>query len=210
LTILEIYDDQKTLLATGSLQIPASSGEHSFIVGLEIVPPGERYILEMSMTGQGTVTPEAGLHQYSEETVVDISALPDADWLFNEWQVNGEFYSDEAETTILMDADKGVTAVFTLKEGVRKAVGIINVGAFGFNELLVNEVAYVDGATNFSVSEVETSEQIDGGEVLGFTGTGSTTLQITDSDGILLATGTLTIPTSPGEHAFEVKLEVLP
>ncbi|MEA2034601.1 MAG: hypothetical protein U9N40_03805 [Euryarchaeota archaeon] len=209
-TILEIYDSQETLLATGSLQIPVSQGEHPFTVGLEIVPPGERYTLEISTIGQGTVTPDVGLHQYAEETIVDISAVSDDDWEFDEWQVNGEFYSENAETTITMDADKELTAIFTLKEGVRKATGIIKVGGFGFNELLVNEVAYVDGATHFSVTEVETSEEIGGDKVLEFTGTGSTTLQITDSDGILLATGTLMIPVSQGEQGFEVKLEFLP
>lgn len=208
-TILEIYDSKENLLATGSLQIPGSPGEYPFTVGLEIVPPGERYTLEMSTIGQGTVAPEVGLHQYSEGTVVDISAIPDNDWKFAEWQVNGEFYSDKAETTITMDEDKELTAVFTLKEGVRKASGIIKVGALGFNEVLVNQVTYVNNATRFSVSEVETSEQIGGDKLLGFTGTGSTILQISDSDGILLATGTLPIPASQGEQEFEVKLELL-
>ena len=82
-TTVQIYDDQETLLATGPLQIPGSLDEHPFIVELEIVSH-ERYTLEMNTIGQGTVIPSVGSYQYNAGTVVDISALPDADWLFKD------------------------------------------------------------------------------------------------------------------------------
>ncbi len=62
--------------------------------------------------GQGTVSPVVGAHQYAQGSSVIISASPDSDWLFVDWEVDGEFYSNKAVTSIKMDSDKNVRATF--------------------------------------------------------------------------------------------------
>ncbi len=88
------------------------------------------------------------------------------------------------------------------------ATGMIQVGALGFNDVYVYEVEDVAGATHFSVVASTALREIDGEVPVTFMGTGETTLQITDSDGTVLATGTLTIPDAFGQHAFEIDLEL--
>jgi DNA-binding beta-propeller fold protein YncE len=91
------------------------------------------------------------------------------------------------------------------------AVGRIVVGAMNFNDLYINDVVGVLGATHFSVSEVDIIRAIGSDTPLTFMKTGSTTLQIySDADGdTLIATGTLVIPGTFGEHPFEVSLNIV-
>jgi hypothetical protein len=91
----------------------------------------------------------------------------------------------------------------------KKATGTITVGGMNFNDLLVGEVTGITGATQFSVTEVATLQLIGGVDPVTFMGAGSTTLQITDDVGTLLATGTLDIPAAFGETSFEVDLVVV-
>ncbi len=69
--------------------------------------------LYMSLNGRGTVDPpEGGPYEYDLGTVVNISATPASNWRFVEWVVDGMDYSTDKNTTLLMDSDKDVLAVF--------------------------------------------------------------------------------------------------
>ncbi|MDY6951910.1 MAG: choice-of-anchor U domain-containing protein [Thermodesulfobacteriota bacterium] len=73
-------------------------------------PPG--YTLTMAVTGEGTTTPEVGDHDYDMDAVVDIEATPADGWYFTQW--TGDVEDPNApSTTVTMDGDKTVTAVFT-------------------------------------------------------------------------------------------------
>ena len=73
-------------------------------------PPG--YTLTMAVTGDGTTTPEVGDHDYGVDEVVGITATAADGWYFSEW--TGEVADpNAAATTVTMDGDKTVTAVFT-------------------------------------------------------------------------------------------------
>ncbi|NLT44977.1 MAG: hypothetical protein GXX80_05670 [Thermotogaceae bacterium] len=62
--------------------------------------------------GEGSVSPEPGEYQFDYSTLVGLSATPTEGWEFDRWQVDGVFYSSEAETELFMDADKIVKAFF--------------------------------------------------------------------------------------------------
>ncbi len=75
------------------------------------------YTLTMAVTGNGTTTPVVGDHIYLANTVVNITATPDAGWEFVNWT------SDVADpnsttTTVTVDADKTVTANFQVSVAV--------------------------------------------------------------------------------------------
>jgi uncharacterized repeat protein (TIGR02543 family) len=78
-------------------------------VATPVVPT---YTLTMAVDGNGTVEPAVGDHVYEENTLVDISATADTGWEFSGWL--GEVTSpDLAETTVMMNENKVVTATFT-------------------------------------------------------------------------------------------------
>jgi len=70
------------------------------------------YTLTMAVNGNGTVTPSTGNHSYASGEVVAISATPMSGWLFDHWE-GAVADTSSASTTVAIDADKTVTAVFT-------------------------------------------------------------------------------------------------
>ena len=70
-----------------------------------------QYTLTVIKTGQGTVTPHAGDHDYDAGTVVDLTATADEGWTFDGW--NGDVADvDDETTTIPMNSDESVTVTF--------------------------------------------------------------------------------------------------
>ena len=63
-------------------------------------------------TGAGTTTPSAGIHEYGYGSVVNLSASPSASSTFDGW--TGDL-DTPGGTIVTMDADKTVTATFTLQ-----------------------------------------------------------------------------------------------
>lgn len=71
----------------------------------------DTYTLSVAKTGEGTVVPSEGTHVYAADTVVSLTATPASGWLFDHW--TGSVADPAlAQTTIAMDADQSVTAVF--------------------------------------------------------------------------------------------------
>ena len=85
------------------------------------------YVLTVQVVGQGTTTPAAGQHVYPAGTVVDLSATPAIGWKFSRWA--GEVAEPNSPTTtVTMDRDKEVTAVFALHRGDVNLDGMVDVG----------------------------------------------------------------------------------
>ena len=85
-------------------------GDKTVTAQFEAIP---EYTLTMAVTpeGGGTTNPAVGMHAYVENTVVDISATPAEGFHFTGW--TGDAADPEsATTTVLMDADKEMTANF--------------------------------------------------------------------------------------------------
>jgi hypothetical protein len=71
------------------------------------------YTLTLAVTGSGTITPSVGNHTYAANTVVNLTAAPSPGWQFVNWTGNVT-NPGIANTTIVMDANKTVTANFNL------------------------------------------------------------------------------------------------
>lgn len=69
------------------------------------------FILTIEKDGEGTVSPAVGNHSHIRSAVVNLEATPAEGWSFSHW-VGDVSNNQTAATTILMDADKTVKAVF--------------------------------------------------------------------------------------------------
>ena len=75
----------------------------------------DQYQLIMDQDGQGTVTPSLGVHNYDEYELVELAATPAEGWQFERWE--GEVVDPYSpETTLLMEEDREVKAVFVEEE----------------------------------------------------------------------------------------------
>ena len=74
-----------------------------------------KYTLTVLIEGEGEVIPSAGTHTYEKGTVVELKAVPAAGWQFKEW-IGDVAATGNTETTVLMDKDKTVKAVFIEEE----------------------------------------------------------------------------------------------
>ena len=68
--------------------------------------------LTIQVNGHGSTNPAAGSYDYPEGTEVMIGATPDSGWRFDSWS-GGVSYPYLASTTIVVNADKTVTANFS-------------------------------------------------------------------------------------------------
>ncbi|MFQ5865527.1 MAG: immunoglobulin domain-containing protein, partial [bacterium] len=78
---------------------------------LVTTPPPQQYTLTVDTVGSGSVTLEPGGGVYVEETVVTLTAVPDAGFQFSGW--SGDLSGTTNPDTLTMDSDKNVTATFT-------------------------------------------------------------------------------------------------
>ena len=69
-----------------------------------------QFDLTVNVLGNGTVTPTTGTSFNSGDTA-NLTATPDTGWQFDGW--SGDLTSTDATETLLMDADKTVTATFS-------------------------------------------------------------------------------------------------
>jgi Leucine-rich repeat (LRR) protein len=75
--------------------------------------------LQVSVTGQGTTVPAAGIaHTYSDGAPVQIDALPETGWLFSRWEGDiGAANPNATPLNVVMDMDRNITAVFVEEGG---------------------------------------------------------------------------------------------
>jgi hypothetical protein len=76
-----------------------------------VVPPVQR-TLTLIANGQGTIVPGTGSHNYVQDEIVNLAALPAASWKFIEWDQNGVLFSTANPVSVIMDSNKTLTAVF--------------------------------------------------------------------------------------------------
>ena len=71
------------------------------------------YFISDSVDGDGSIVidPPKPVGGYLEGTRVDLEAIPDGGWDWDEWIINGTHYSEQ-EKEIVMNSNKNVTAVF--------------------------------------------------------------------------------------------------
>jgi hypothetical protein len=87
--------------------------QHSFTIAPNT--PAETYdlMIEVDPTGSGTTNPGAGIHPYTEGSLVNISATPNAGYVFDHW--GGDVADpNSASTTVTVNTDMTITAYFVL------------------------------------------------------------------------------------------------
>jgi hypothetical protein len=81
----------------------------------DILPSGPTHNLTtaVSPAAGGTINPAAGEHSYSEGSVVPVTAVAAGGYKFDHWEGD---CTGSGTCSVTMDADKSVTAVFTLRK----------------------------------------------------------------------------------------------
>lgn len=116
---------------TRAFEYPLAPGTGEYAAELEItyeeVAPPPTYTLTISATAGGTTDPTPRSYVYDEGTVVTVTALPDADYVFDHWQLDGVTVSTDLSYNVTMDADHTLHAVFIK---LPPAKGILEVHAY--------------------------------------------------------------------------------
>jgi hypothetical protein len=71
------------------------------------------YILELTSEDGGTTDPAPGTYKYHEVTEVTIEAIPDDEYFFAYWEVEGETSGSTNPMTVVMDSHKSIEAIFS-------------------------------------------------------------------------------------------------
>ncbi len=71
-----------------------------------------QYQLNITIEGNGSTTPDAGTHSYTEGSTVALTATPDEGWQFEKWIIDGVDDSDNP-TSVVMNGNVDVIAHFT-------------------------------------------------------------------------------------------------
>ena len=74
----------------------------------------QSFILTVEIEGAGSVTPSAGTYRYGENTIVDITAMPDEGYRFDSW-TGGVSDINSATTTVIINSDTSIRANFSKK-----------------------------------------------------------------------------------------------
>jgi len=79
-----------------------------YYLGTQIAPA--TFELTTAVVGNGSTVPVPGIHEYTEGTVVSVSASADPGWYFDHWE--GSLSGSQNPADVLMNAPKAVSAVF--------------------------------------------------------------------------------------------------
>ena len=103
--------------ATGSSVTMSWTAASSAYWAIAAVPikPAPAYDLTVAIDGGGTISPAVGVHTYTPGTIVGITPTPGAGYVFDYW--SGACTGSGA-CSVTMDADKSVTAHFTVSVDV--------------------------------------------------------------------------------------------
>jgi len=86
------------------------------------VGPPPEYSLTISATVGGTTDPAPGSYKHPYDTTVTVTAIPDSDYYFNHWVLDGVDAGKDNPINVLMDRDHTLEAVFGLVTPPAKAV----------------------------------------------------------------------------------------
>jgi hypothetical protein len=76
-------------------------------------PPPITYSLTITTTVGGTTDPTPGTYNYTANSSVQVTAIPDADYIFDHWELDTVNVGSANPYTVLMDNNHTLKAVFT-------------------------------------------------------------------------------------------------
>ncbi|MCZ2809117.1 MAG: PKD domain-containing protein, partial [Candidatus Bathyarchaeota archaeon] len=71
------------------------------------------YTLTITLTSGGTTDPAPGAHDYGSGSTATVTAIPDPDYYFGHWVLNGSPVESTNPINVLMDSNHDLEAVFT-------------------------------------------------------------------------------------------------
>jgi peptidylprolyl isomerase len=74
--------------------------------------PSPQFGLLVNVGGSGS-TNATGTHSYNSGSSVGVQATANADWVLDNWQVNGTYYSSDNPISVTVTENANLTAVFT-------------------------------------------------------------------------------------------------
>jgi len=77
-------------------------------------PPPQSYSLTITATVGGTTDPAPGTYSYTADSSVKVAAIPNANYLFDHWELDSVNVGSANPYTVLMDRDHTLKAVFSL------------------------------------------------------------------------------------------------
>ncbi|MEM2778314.1 MAG: hypothetical protein QXH00_06460 [Candidatus Jordarchaeales archaeon] len=83
-----------------------------------------QYSLSISATAGGTTSPPPGTYLYDAGTYASVSAIPDANYTFSHWVLDGEEAGSSSSISVFMDSSHWLTAVFQEAGGGENATGV--------------------------------------------------------------------------------------
>lgn len=100
-------------------------------VAVFAIKPPDNFTLTVSVQGEGSTTPPAGVHVLPSFQDVMLSATPADDWFFVRWQ--GAVTTTQNPATLFLDADASVTAVFSQVPKSVLSTNVVGIGSIGLN-----------------------------------------------------------------------------
>jgi len=84
------------------------------IIGTWVIgPPPPTYSLTITTTFGGTTDPAPGTYSYTASSTVEVTAIPDADYLLDYWELDSVNVGSANLYTVLMDKNHTLKAVFS-------------------------------------------------------------------------------------------------
>jgi hypothetical protein len=77
-------------------------------------PPPPTYFLAITTTAGGTTDPAPGIYSYTSNSTVQVTAIPNPNYLFNNWILDGVPTGSDNPINILMDRNHSLEAVFKI------------------------------------------------------------------------------------------------
>jgi len=88
------------------------NANHTLQAVFTVIPPPPEYTLSIATTTGGTTNPVPGSYKYPENTTIKVTAVPDADYNFDHWILDGVSYTTNP-ITVVMSKDYTLTAYFS-------------------------------------------------------------------------------------------------
>ncbi|MFC1488076.1 Ig-like domain-containing protein, partial [Thermoproteota archaeon] len=70
------------------------------------------FYLTVAVTGSGSTVPAAGVHNYADGTLVNVTASPDSGWVLDYWLLDSVDVGSVNPYQVTMDANHSLTAIF--------------------------------------------------------------------------------------------------
>jgi uncharacterized repeat protein (TIGR02543 family) len=155
-------------------------GRGDYYVDNVFAPSMQRYHLDVSTVGSGSITVSPGESTYAKDATVELTAVADPGWTFAGW--SGDLSGSENPKNITMDTDKSVIATFSsaVDLHITNLTGQWNFISIPYNQTISKtNLTIVSGGTDYTWTEATTA-----GLILGFVyewNRGTQSYQLSDS-----------------------------